>query len=263
MNCEQMNELLSAWLDGELSPAEQERMQEHLEQCAQCRALLEQLQALRSSFSDLEEIAAPEGFAEGVMDRIAADSRPKVVPLFKRPAFRGAVSVAACAVLFVAFGRPGMDSRKGAEAAAPEAADFAVDYVTAESGIVAEYSLESPAECAPEAAEMPVMEPAAPAPEREVCATNDTSGIMESKISADAARGGLCEIILHQLPGELENELGQLMWEERLEDGARCARLTAEQAERLTDLLRKQELEFETISGQSGEDSWILVWIPD
>ena len=30
MNCEQMNELLSAWLDGELSGNEQRQMQAHL-----------------------------------------------------------------------------------------------------------------------------------------------------------------------------------------------------------------------------------------
>ena len=31
MNCEQMNELLSAWLDGELSENEQRQMQAHRE----------------------------------------------------------------------------------------------------------------------------------------------------------------------------------------------------------------------------------------
>ena len=70
MNCEQMNDLLWAFLDGELTAQEEEQMHAHLEQCADCRALLEQLQTLRTSFSDLEEISAPEGFAEKVMDRI-------------------------------------------------------------------------------------------------------------------------------------------------------------------------------------------------
>ena len=70
MNCEQMNELLSAWLDGELSETERRQMQAHLEQCAQCRALFEQLQALHTSFSDLDEISAPEGFAQRVMEQV-------------------------------------------------------------------------------------------------------------------------------------------------------------------------------------------------
>ena len=57
MNCEQMTLLISAWLDGETTAQEEKQMLEHLEQCAQCRALLEQLQTLRASFSDLEELS--------------------------------------------------------------------------------------------------------------------------------------------------------------------------------------------------------------
>ena len=64
MNCEQMTLLMSAWLDGELSELEEKQMKEHLERCPDCRVLMEQLQSLHTSFSDLEEIPAPEGFAD-------------------------------------------------------------------------------------------------------------------------------------------------------------------------------------------------------
>ena len=167
MNCEQMNELLSAWLDGELSENEQRQMQAHLEQCAQCRALFEQLQALHTSFSDMEEIPAPEGFAQRVMDRVRTESKPKVIPLFQNRQMRGFAAMAACAVLCVGLGG-GLLSGKSEESAAPapEAA-YAFEYSAATS----EGAMEVPAEYAPQATtepEVPAMEPVAPAPEMTV-----------------------------------------------------------------------------------------------
>ena len=122
MNCEQMNDLLWAFLDGELTAQEEEQMHAHLEQCADCRALLEQLQTLRTSFSDLEEIPAPEGFADGVMARIRREEKNKVIPLFKRPQVRAMVGLAACLTLFIGFGGLNMGrSAKSESAAAPMA----------------------------------------------------------------------------------------------------------------------------------------------
>ena len=121
MNCEQMTLLMSAWLDGELSEMEERQMKEHLEQCPECRELMEQLQALHTSFSDLEEIPAPEGFADSVMERIARESKPKVIPLFKRPQIRALGALAACAALFVGFGSIRMGGSAKSEAAAPMA----------------------------------------------------------------------------------------------------------------------------------------------
>ena len=101
MNCEQMNDLLWAFLDGELTAQEEEQMHAHLEQCADCRALLEQLQTLRTSFSDLEEIPAPEGFAQRVMEQVEKETKPKVVHLFKRPQMRSFAALAAILLLIV------------------------------------------------------------------------------------------------------------------------------------------------------------------
>ena len=267
MNCEQMNELLSAWLDGELSENEQRQMQAHLEQCAQCRALFEQLQALHTSFSDLEELPAPEGFAQRVMECVEKETKPKVVPLFKRPQVRSFAALAACAVLFVGFGRVVWNGKAEEGAAAPEAANFAADYAPAPESAAVEYSMGEPAECAPQAPaeeEVPAMEPAAPAPEMTVQATQEKSAPLETNISADSAREEFCEIVLRQLPEGLENELGRLAWEERLEDGAQCARLSTEQAKILMDMVKQQKLDFEVIPVESeAEENWILIWLPN
>ena len=258
MNCEQMNGLLSAWLDGELSGNEQRQMQAHLEQCAQCRALFEQLQALHTSFAELEEIPAPDGFAEGVMDRVKAESESgsKVVPLFKRPQMRGLAAMAACALLCVGLGSGLLSGRSGEGAVpAPEAAGYALDSTAPASGDAAvENRVEEPAERAPQA----------PAPEISVQTTQEDPFPVETKIAADSVGKEGGEIVLHRLPEGLEDGLGQLAWEERLEDGARCARLSVEQAQILMDMVKKQELDFETRPGEGGaEEDWILVLLPD
>ena len=95
--CEFWLEQLSARLDGELTSEEERELARHLVQCPDCRALSEQLEALSAGLQDLEEIPAPEGFAQGVMERIAGEK--KVIPLFRRPQVRALAGLAACAVL--------------------------------------------------------------------------------------------------------------------------------------------------------------------
>ena len=71
-NCETYLEWISAHLDGQLSDEEERELEEHLDQCPTCRAIEERLAALHDSFQGLEDIPAPEGFTQGVMDRVRA-----------------------------------------------------------------------------------------------------------------------------------------------------------------------------------------------
>ena len=95
MDCGKYLELLSARLDGELTEEETERLEAHLSNCPDCRAVGAQLSALQCGFPEVEEVQAPEGFAQGVMDRI------RVIPLFKRPQVRALTGLAACLALAV------------------------------------------------------------------------------------------------------------------------------------------------------------------
>lgn len=97
MDCGKYLELLSARLDGELTEEETERLEAHLSNCPDCRAVGAQLSALQCGFPEVEEVQAPEGFAQGVMDRIRAERR--VIPLFKRPQVRALAGLAACLAL--------------------------------------------------------------------------------------------------------------------------------------------------------------------
>lgn len=269
MNCEQMTDLLWAFLDGELTEQEELQVKAHLEQCADCRALLEQLQTLHTSFSDLEEIPAPAGFAEKVMDNIKAQSRPKVVPLFKRPQMRAVMGLAACAVLCIGFGRVAFGGAGKAAAEAPMAAPMApmpesAVYDAAPAAAapesVMEYSIAAGAEG--KAVDAP-MEPMAPAPESPA-ETTVMDGIVTvcptgpAGEPAEAAREG--EIYLTRLPEGLEDTIGPLNWETRMEDGAQCARLTPNQAEQLMELAYKQEISLEMGVPAGGEpDFWLLI----
>jgi len=269
MNCEQMTALLSAYMDGELTAAEQVHVRAHLEQCPECRALYEQLMTLHTSFSDLEEISAPENFAQGVMARIRAEENPKVIPLFKRPQVRAVMGLAACALLCIGFGRVALDGSfknssvgQAAPAAAPGSAVYdAAEYsVQATSGSSPEaridgYAMPEMPAAAPEMMEPAACEPspapAEPAPEMQA----DSAPVQK------AAAGG--EIVLSELPEELEDAVGPLQWEERIQDGALCARLTREQALLLMELVREKDLPFITnAADEASPDVWTLILEP-
>ena len=70
-------ELLALSLDGELS--EEERQE--LEKVSGHEEVEAQLAALQAAFCELEEIPAPEGFAQGVMERIKAETpKDRTIP---------------------------------------------------------------------------------------------------------------------------------------------------------------------------------------
>lgn len=153
-------ELLSAALDGMLTDEQQQELAEHLAVCPACREVGPQLVAAHAAFATMEELPAPEGFAEGVMARVRASERnqSKVIPLFRRPAMKVVAGLAACAVLCVGLMRGGMLPGASRESAAT-AADRAVSAPSAAAGMPAS---SAPAEFA--AAEAPAAAaPAAPA----------------------------------------------------------------------------------------------------
>lgn len=125
--CEYYQQLMSQSLDGALSPREQQTLEGHLAQCAQCRSLYRQLQQIHSALSEWEEQPVPDGFTQGVMARVRAlEQQPapaNVIPLHRRPAFRALGSLAACAVLCLGLWRmatAGESSGAGAPAASTQ-----------------------------------------------------------------------------------------------------------------------------------------------
>lgn len=73
MNCEQIYELLSARLDGALSPEDEARLLAHLDACPDCRRLYEAMASIEEKTAELA-VPAPEGLKRGVMYRIRQES---------------------------------------------------------------------------------------------------------------------------------------------------------------------------------------------
>lgn len=98
---EEFAALLDAFVDGELSPEEAKIVQEHLNTCPDCQAYVDDSLAIRAAFPSVEETEVPDGFAEGVMAAIRAQSTSTVFPQKKRrqPWARILLPVAACFAL--------------------------------------------------------------------------------------------------------------------------------------------------------------------
>jgi predicted anti-sigma-YlaC factor YlaD len=72
--------LLSAYLDGELSSEERERIELHLEKCETCREALDQESQFLQQIGAIRNIEPPLDFTEAVMARVAQQ------PAFQPPA---------------------------------------------------------------------------------------------------------------------------------------------------------------------------------
>ncbi|SRR5579884_334173 len=60
-----VSELLSPYVDGQVSPEERRRVEEHAASCAECAAELADLRALKAALSQLPQRAVPRSFAIG------------------------------------------------------------------------------------------------------------------------------------------------------------------------------------------------------
>ncbi|MGH7563861.1 MAG: anti-sigma factor family protein [Gemmatimonadota bacterium] len=77
---EHVIERLSAWIDGDLDPAERERVERHLAGCAECAGVLAGLQRVVASARALEDREPAEDLWPGIAERLAARTRA-VIPI--------------------------------------------------------------------------------------------------------------------------------------------------------------------------------------
>ena len=98
MSCEQALELMSAALDGALSPEQEALLQAHLERCPECRRVMEAMKGLEQKLSALRE-PAPEGLKKGVLYRIDQATGKAKAP--KRRWFGPGTAIGAVAAVLV------------------------------------------------------------------------------------------------------------------------------------------------------------------
>jgi Putative zinc-finger len=132
---EHPGELLSAYLDGELSPAERDQVDTHLASCPACRADLDEERDVRAAVRGLPPVDPPFGFYERILrDGPTDTAQPK-----KRRIRFGMANLAATAAAWVlVLGVANLSSGSGSVNPSPN------DYVAAHASVLPGFGGGSP-----------------------------------------------------------------------------------------------------------------------
>jgi hypothetical protein len=103
MDCDDINELLSAFADGELPEDQSREIEAHLERCDDCREALQEVRALKEEVAQLSSMSAPEGFKASVMQAIDEKGGKALAGMKPRPLSRSLVMSLAASVAIVAI----------------------------------------------------------------------------------------------------------------------------------------------------------------
>ncbi len=123
------DEILSAYLDHDLEPQLAEEVGRHLEECPECRKVLEELTAVRDAARSLEQLEPSESTWYEIQQRTRKRARPRLAWVWTGVAAAAAVVL----VVFLVGRRP---------AGAPEPEEFAElpsSREKVEAGLVQEY----------------------------------------------------------------------------------------------------------------------------
>lgn len=89
MNCNEVRESLSAFLDNELSTNEKTLLQSHLDECTGCQKELEELQKVVVQLSSLEEVVPPASFRNELFAKLEEGLSKEVRQREKKVSLRG------------------------------------------------------------------------------------------------------------------------------------------------------------------------------
>ena len=104
MNCNEIRELISCMLDGQLSAEDSAIVAEHLAECPECMRVFEAFHTISLTLEEMEDV--PVGFTEDVMTRIHKSNaqnthKKRPISIFRTA---GMVAAAACAALVLMAG---------------------------------------------------------------------------------------------------------------------------------------------------------------
>ncbi len=104
MECAQVKQMTSRYVDQDLAPHEKRTFEHHLGECPSCQEAMEKQKAVHDLLGSAEKFKAPIGFAAKVMARIEEkERRPSFWGFFTlQPVFLRAVEVAfALVIVFI------------------------------------------------------------------------------------------------------------------------------------------------------------------
>lgn len=126
MDCSQCRERLYALYDGELSPEEEQAMHEHLQACAECQTVWQQITEMLGLLHNMEPVTVPEDFRANLMRRLQQEHQAEIREARRKTfwsiPWRAMAGVAAALVLVVVisqFGGRGFSKQKMSQSAAP------------------------------------------------------------------------------------------------------------------------------------------------
>jgi len=109
VTCEEVRELLSLYIDGNLDPSTREALEKHIESCAECEAELAGLRQTVEILRSLEEVEVPETFRSSLMEKVreveparAPGLKSRFAKMFSTGPRRALVLAAAALILVVA-----------------------------------------------------------------------------------------------------------------------------------------------------------------
>jgi len=80
MTCQQMQELLSLYIDEQLNEVEKQYFEKHLAECRQCKQELEDMQDMLKMFASVEALEPPADFKDNLMRRLKGEHKVAQVP---------------------------------------------------------------------------------------------------------------------------------------------------------------------------------------
>lgn len=168
-HCEEYTELISAALDGALSPDEQEKLDTHLASCPDCAALFKDLSALHTALEDLPAVEPPPELKARILEQVAREqilpfSPPKKEGLSRHSQRWMATAAVLVLVVFGTWSWKPWERNHVAQQPAPAAESTRSDAVSADmSGRIGEMNqaVPSPSPAPAEMAEAPIPEVAA------------------------------------------------------------------------------------------------------
>lgn len=102
MDCPEVRELISAYIDGEVSESEKSNIERHLENCPGCRLDYEQTREIVKALHDIHDEELPQGFEAELHGRLKEVSRKKSlgrVSFINSPRLRALAGIAACLLI--------------------------------------------------------------------------------------------------------------------------------------------------------------------
>lgn len=75
LTCEQVSELISEYIDGELDESTAAAVASHIDNCADCRRLYDEISAVCRAVADIGEVQIPDGLHERIMSTVSTQKR--------------------------------------------------------------------------------------------------------------------------------------------------------------------------------------------